>query len=198
MLDRNVLIDGKVYCTHKLTRLNMKIGSSIGAMVTSYDAEGESVTRVLALPWDDGITTDEAETQLWELPEFAEWSDSAALLDEVLEILTDEQASTVPDAFHMWTVDTAYSVGDRRRYSGVLYRCVQAHTSQHGWEPPKVPALWVRVAEPGTIPEWVQPAGAHDAFSKGDKVTHNGKTWISDVDDNVWEPGVYGWSEVFE
>lgn len=29
----------------------------------------------------------------------------------------------------------------------------------------------------------------------GDKVAHNGKTWVSDVDNNVWEPGVYGWIE---
>lgn len=195
MLERNVLIDGHVYCTHKLTRLNMKIGSSIGAMVTSYDAEGQSVTRVLALPWEDGISTEDAETQLWELPEFAEWSDSAALLDEVLQILTDEQASTVPDAFQMWTVDTAYAVGDRRRYDSKLYRCVQAHTSQRGWEPPKVPALWVAISEPGTIPEWVQPTGAHDAYSEGDHVMHVGKEWVSTADNNTWEPGVYGWEE---
>ena len=36
-------------------------------------------------------------------------------------------------------------------------------------------------------------AGAHDAYNIGDKVTHNGKTWVSDVDNNVWEQGVYGW-----
>ena len=46
------------------------------------------------------------------------------------------------------------------------------------------------------FPEWRQPTGAHDAYSKGDKVSHNGKHWVSDVDGNVWEPGVYGWSEV--
>jgi hypothetical protein len=26
-----------------------------------------------------------------------------------------------------------------------------------------------------------------NAYSKGDKVTHSGKTWISDVENNVWE-----------
>ena len=40
-----------------------------------------------------------------------------------------------------------------------------------------------------------QPTGAQDAYAKGAKVSHNGKHWISDVDNNVWEPGVYGWSE---
>lgn len=33
-------------------------------------------------------------------------------------------------------------------------------------------------------------------YSKGDKVTHNGKTWRSTIAGNVWEPGVYGWEEI--
>lgn len=35
-------------------------------------------------------------------------------------------------------------------------------------------------------------------YANGDKVTHNEKKWVSDVDSNVWEPGVYGWSEYTE
>ena len=38
--------------------------------------------------------------------------------------------------------------------------------------------------------------GAHDAYNAGDKVSHGGKHWTSTVDSNVWEPGVYGWTEV--
>ena len=44
-------------------------------------------------------------------------------------------------------------------------------------------------------PAYVQPTGAHDAYGAGDRVSHNGKHWSSDVDGNVWEPGVYGWTE---
>lgn len=43
--------------------------------------------------------------------------------------------------------------------------------------------------------EWLQPLTAEQAYSTGDKVTHSGKTWTSDIDANVWEPGVYGWTE---
>ena len=57
------------------------------------------------------------------------------------------------------------------------------------------PALWTAVSI-DEYPAWVQPTGAHDAYSKGDKVTHNGKRWTSTADANVWEPGVYGWTEV--
>lgn len=47
-----------------------------------------------------------------------------------------------------------------------------------------------------TYSEWIQPSGSHDAYNSGDIVTHNGKTWKSNTDGNVWEPGVYGWDEV--
>jgi chitodextrinase len=116
-------------------------------------------------------------------------------LDLVTPLLTDEQAEQVPNAYPEWETGVAYKVGDRRRYDGRLYRCVQAHTSQANWTPDKVPALWVRTSQEGEIPDWVQPTGAHDAYAKGDKVRHGGKVWESTMDANVYEPGVYGWTE---
>ena len=51
-------------------------------------------------------------------------------------------------------------------------------------------------------PAWSQPTGAHDAYSAGGRVSHNGKPWTSDADGNVWEPGATGterlWAEVTE
>lgn len=41
-----------------------------------------------------------------------------------------------------WTAGEAVSVGDVRSYDGTDYECLQAHTTQTGWEPPSVPALW--------------------------------------------------------
>lgn len=109
--------------------------------------------------------------------------------------LDDEHAESVTILFEEWQSDTKYEVGDRRQYNGLLYRCVQGHTSQDGWEPPNVPALWVRTST-DPFPEWIQPTGAHDAYAKGSKVSHNGKHWESDIDANVYEPGVCRWSEV--
>jgi len=118
----------------------------------------------------------------------------AQSINTATSYLTDEQAETVTDLFPIWETDTAYVVGDRVQYEELLYRCVQAHTSQADWTPPAVPALWVRTSTE-EWPEWIQPTGAHDAYAKGDKVSHNGKHWISDIDANVYEPGVYGWLE---
>lgn len=113
-------------------------------------------------------------------------------------MLTDEQALTVPIIFPAWRGDgISYAAGDRVMYGGTLYKCLQAHTSQSTWTPTDAPSLWAKVLipTPGEIPDWEQPSSTNP-YAKGDKVKHNGKTWISDTDGNVWEPGVYGWTEV--
>ena len=117
------------------------------------------------------------------------------LIERIAVTLDDETALTGVELFPMWVVGRTYAVNDRVQYGGALYKCVQAHTSQADWTPDATPALWV-VVSIDEYPEWVQPTGAHDAYNTGDKVTHNGKTWVSDVDNNVWEPGVYGWKDI--
>jgi len=104
------------------------------------------------------------------------------------------------DSFEKWQPNMKYKVGQLRTYGDgenqKLYRCVQEHTSQTGWEPTAAASLWAVAGDPTVeFPEWSQPIGAHDAYAAGDKVSHNDLHWISDVDGNVWEPGVYGWSE---
>ena len=116
------------------------------------------------------------------------------LIEQLAVTMSDETALTGVELFPMWAIGRAYAVDDRVQYSGALYKCVQAHTSQADWAPDAVPALFAKVLIPDaeTIPEWERPDSTNP-YSKGDKVTHNGKTWVSDVDGNVWEPGVYGW-----
>ena len=120
-----------------------------------------------------------------------------AMIEKASLSLTDEDALQAVELYPAWATDTAYTVDERIRYNSTLYRCVQAHTSQADWTPDATPALWT-VVSLDEWPEWVQPTGAQDAYAKGDKVSHNSKHWISEVDGNVWEPGIYGnlWSEV--
>ena len=61
------------------------------------------------------------------------------------------------------------------------------------------PSLFARVLipDPEVIPEWVQPDSTNP-YAKGDKVRHSGSVWVSDIDGNVWEPGVYGWTRMLE
>ena len=121
------------------------------------------------------------------------------LLHKASVSLTDEDALDGIELFPLWAAETAYAPGVRVRYGDKLYRCEQAHTSQTGWEPPAVPALWSEVAKPGEIPVWKQPTGAQDAYMTGDKVHYpdkDGPVYVSVMDNNIWEPTVYGWERI--
>ena len=115
-----------------------------------------------------------------------------AALVKLRESATDEQALSVPVLYPAWRSGVDYVTGQRVQHGGTLYKCVQAHTSQADWTPDATPALWV-VVSVDEWPEWVQPAGAHDAYHRGDKVSYHGKHYICTVDANVYAPGVYGW-----
>lgn len=130
--------------------------------------------------------------------------DRARLLRATIEALAtnldDEQALDNRELFPTWSGDgVTYQMDDRVRYGGDLWRCITSHASQNTWAPTDAPSLWARVLipDPGEIPEWEQPESTNP-YMQGDKVRHNDKIWVSDVDNNVWEPGVYGWSEVAE
>ena len=110
--------------------------------------------------------------------------------------LTDEDALQAVELFPQWVVGYTYVVDERLQYKNVLYRVVQAHTSQADWTPDITPALFV-VVSLDEWPEFVQPTGVHDAYNKGDKVTFNSKHYISLIDANVYSPAAYpaGWQE---
>ena len=112
--------------------------------------------------------------------------------------LTEAEAVAATCLYPKWNGNgVAYAKGQRVQDDGVLYTVLQAHTSQPDWKPVDAPSLFAKVLipDPTVIPEWEQPESTNP-YAKGDKVTHNGKTWVSDIDGNVWEPGVYGWTEV--
>lgn len=117
-------------------------------------------------------------------------------IEQASASLSDIDALDAVELFPNWKAEIEYMVNDRVRYEDTLYKCLTAHISQTSWTPPDSPSLWVRVDNPQEEwPEWVQPLGSTDAYAMGAKVSHNGKHWISDIDANIWEPSVYGWSE---
>lgn len=120
-------------------------------------------------------------------------------IEKASACLDDVDALEAVQLFPVWSPAGVYAAGDRVRYNGILYRCLQAHNAQETWNPADATSLWAKVLipDPDVIPEWEQPDSTNP-YMKGDKVTHNGKTWMSDIDNNVWEPGVYGWTEVLE
>ena len=118
------------------------------------------------------------------------------LMNESAATLPDNEAAYAPMLFERWAVGVDYSVDERVCYLDKLYKVLQAHTSQADWTPDVAVSLFaeVLIPDPSVIPEWVQPSSTN-AYMIGDKVRHNDKVWVSTVDNNVWEPGVYGWDE---
>lgn len=124
---------------------------------------------------------------------------TAMLIKQQINTLTvdDNTALRMVEFYPEWAAGQAYTAGYKVQHGGKLWRCIQAHTSQDSWAPDNAPSLWAKVLIPDetVVPEWEQPDSTNP-YSAGDKVSHNGKTWVSDTDNNVWEPGVYGWTEV--
>ena len=110
--------------------------------------------------------------------------------------LTDEDALEAVNLFPNWTIGVAYKVDDRVRYEELLYKCLQAHTSQDAWTPTAAPSLWAKVLIPdeNEIPEWEQPDSTN-AYQVGDKVMFEGHIYESVIPNNIWSPSAYpaGW-----
>lgn len=128
--------------------------------------------------------------------------EAKAIIDALVTLrnsATDEQALKTSALYPKWKAGTDYQKDKRVLYNDILYKVLTDHTSQADWTPDAAPSLFAKVLIPdkNVIPEWEQPESTNP-YSKGDKVTHNGKTWRSTIDGNVWEPGVYGWEEITE
>lgn len=119
---------------------------------------------------------------------------------------TDEQALEVQVLYPEWEnfeEGHTFIVGIRVNYREILYKVLQEHQKQSTWNPVDAPSLFAKVLNPDAevIPEWEQPDSTN-GYMTGDKVIHNGITYESLVDNNVWEPGITGtetlWKKVTE
>lgn len=116
------------------------------------------------------------------------------------EVTDDAKALSIQEFYDDWEVGVKYEVGTYIRYEEVLYKVITAHTSQSDWTPTSASSLFAKVLiDPTgeTINEWVQPDSTNP-YMTGDKVTFNGKTYESVIDNNVWSPSAYpaGWKEI--
>lgn len=122
------------------------------------------------------------------------------IISGAMQSVDDETAVNNPLLFPEWVVGTEYTPGFKLQHNGTLYKVLQEHTSQSDWSPNVAPSLFAEIlpGQEGTeIGEWTQPDSTNP-YSKGDKVTFNGKTYESTIDGNVWSPADYpaGWKEV--
>ena len=163
-------------------------GDLESTQISAHDDAGEPIYRSRNL-----ATGTERTIHVGQLERAANMALAPLLAD-----LTDEEVLERISVFPEWRAGVAVTVGEHFRYDGKAYRVAQAHTTQADWTPNTVPALFVEVAPPDTIPDWVQPTGAHDTYQIGDQVRFEGQVWESTINDNSWSPTVYpqGWKEV--
>lgn len=184
---------------------NVPIYDADGKLLEDYDLTKGHIIYVL--DWNEeakdylptsGIYYFYTPEQMEQMAKEAQMKSAVAAAFLSMPDMTDDKILAHALIFPDWTVGNSYNIGDVVRYEGVLYQALQASTGQVQYPPSGFVAGWKQIAEPGPggIPQWSQPLGATDAYKLGAKVTHNGKTWVSNVDNNVWEPGVYGWDEV--
>ena len=120
------------------------------------------------------------------------------LIEKAALSLDDNDSLEAKELFPIWSGESIeYKINDRVRYNSILYKCLQAHTSQEGWTPIAAASLWTKVLipDPEVIPDWEQPDSTNP-YMKGDRVMFEGKTYESTIDNNVWSPATYGWIEV--
>lgn len=155
------------------------------------------------------VETDTQIVQSWRLEPVEGTPEQAALTLSMMQAksLPDNLAFEVTALYPEWIAGESYLAGDRIRYLGKLYKVLQGHVAQTGWEPTLAPSLFAEIlpGQEGNEPEegyaeWVQPDSTN-GYSLGDRVSHNGKIWESTFNGaNVWEPGVQGtealWKDV--
>lgn len=149
-----------------------------------YDNEEKQIFKVVL---------DQPEKE-YELP-----NDVLIAIDYAIQNMNDDQALNCMSIFPLWEEGITYSEGNRVQYKDKLYKVLQNHISQSDWTPDTASSLFVEISDPNIeYPEFVQPTGSHDAYSKGDKVTFEGKKYVSLIDANTWSPVSYpsGWKEV--
>lgn len=70
-----------------------------------------------------------------------------AIIEQAAQGMDDQTALEAKCLYPVWAAGASYAVGHKVQHGGKLFRCLQAHTSQDGWEPENVPALFTEITE---------------------------------------------------
>ena len=105
---------------------------------------------------------------------------TAMLIRQQINTLTvdDNTALRMLTFYPEWAADTDYTAGYKVQRSGRLWRCLQAHTSQAGWEPENAASLWTEVCEShaGTLEDPI-PYSGNMALESGKYYSQDGKVY---------------------
>ena len=69
------------------------------------------------------------------------------VVEQGAQALSDAVGLTAVRLYPRWQEGTVYEAGLKVQHGGRLWRCLQDHTAQTGWEPEHVPALWEQISQ---------------------------------------------------
>lgn len=118
------------------------------------------------------------------------------LIEKSAQYLPEDELDGAESLFPAWQPGQNYEPGFKVNYNGTVYKVLQQHESADHWKPDEAVSLYAKLlTSEGKVLPWVQPDSVNP-YQKGDKVEFEGQIWQSDVDNNVWKPGEYGWSKL--
>ena len=168
-----------------------ELGSD-GDTPTVYVSTGYISDQSPIILWRTAMTEALADTDVT-AQEISDFMDALDLTGDAplerAQALDAERGATVSAAD--WTQGT-YPKGAIAKHNGETWRSL---IDGNVWEPGVAAWRIVWGTATDTPPAWVQPSGSTDFYSAGERVSHSGSTWVSNEPVNVWEPGVFGWTE---
>ena len=182
----------------------IELKAKLGYLI--YNKETDTYSRVVYMPDNANLDNFEEvidyEADIRLITKMEEVEQKEQSLTKVARIVAnhvtdDVVALEIQEFYDEWQVGVSYVVGQYVRYKEILYKVLTAHTSHEDWTPDSASSLFAKVLiDPdGEVLEWEQPDSTNP-YMKGDKVMFDGKVYESEIDNNVWQPGVYGWKEV--
>ena len=105
---------------------------------------------------------------------------TALLIKQQINALSvdDNTALRMLTFYPEWASDADYTAGYKVQRGGKLWRCIQAHTSQTGWEPENAASLWTEICEShaGTLEDPI-PYSGNMALESGKYYSQNSKIY---------------------
>lgn len=113
---------------------------------------------------------------------------TAMLIKQQINTLNvdDNTALRMTTFYPEWAADTEYTTGYKAQRSGRLWRCLQTHTSQAGWEPENAASLWTEICEShsGTLEDPI-PYNGNMALESGKYYSQDGKVYRGTRDTGI-------------
>ena len=101
------------------------------------------------------------------------------IIEQAAQSLDDRTALSAVALYPAWAAGVDYATGYKVQHGGRLWRCVQAHTSQTGWEPENATTLWTEICEThaGTLTDPI-PYSGNMALESGKYYSQSGAVYL--------------------